>query len=335
VEALADLRAGGVPAGIVTPLEVLVGGDDAAASAEQVVREVGALDGVAFAVFPDDPTWSRAGTAVVSVIPERELVDIQTAEVVERIRDTVGGIDGVVGVAGPGATVLDYSDAVFARFPLVMALIALVTFFLLVRAFRSLLLPLKAVLLNVLSVAATFGFVVLFWQKGYGSEAVFDVTATGAVTFWLPVLIFAFLFGLSMDYEVFILARMREEFDRSGSTRTAVIEGLGRTGRLVTCAALILFLAFIALASAPGTDIKVLATALGVGILIDATIVRALLVPALVSLLGEWNWWLPAWLARPLRVEPSPRVRENVTVPGQRKEVASGDKVSLAKESSQ
>jgi len=332
VEALADLRAGGVPAGIVTPLEVLVGGDDAAASAEQVVREVGALDGVAFAVFPDDPTWSTAGTAVVSVIPERELVDIQTAEVVERIRDTVAGIDGVVGVAGPGATVLDYSDAVFARFPLVMALIALVTFFLLVRAFRSLLLPLKAVLLNVLSVAATFGFVVLFWQKGYGSEAVFDVTATGAVTFWLPVLIFAFLFGLSMDYEVFILARMREEFDKTGSTRTAVIEGLGRTGRLVTCAALILFLAFIALASAPGTDIKVLATALGVGILIDATIVRALLVPALVSLLGEWNWWLPAWLAKPLRVEPSPRVRENVTVPGQRTEVASGDKVSLAKQ---
>jgi len=160
--------------------------------------------------------------------------------------------------------------------------------------------------------------VVLFWQRGFGSEQVFDITATGAVTFWLPVLIFAFLFGLSMDYEVFILARMREEYDRSGSTRTAVVEGLGRTGRLVTCAALILFLAFIALASAPGTDIKVLATALGVGILIDATVVRALLVPALVSLLGEWNWWLPAWLARLLRVEPSPRVAEPVSVPSPR-----------------
>ncbi len=332
VEALADLRAGGVPAGIVTPLEILVGGDDAEATAKQVVREVNAIDGVAFAVLPDDPTWRKAGTTVVSVIPERELVDIQAAAVVERIRDTVAGIDGVVGVAGPGATVLDYSDAVFKRFPLVMALIALVTFLLLVRAFRSLLLPLKAVLLNVLSVAATFGFVVLFWQKGYGSEVVFDISATGAVTFWLPVLIFAFLFGLSMDYEVFILTRMREEFDKTGSTRTAVIDGLGRTGRLVTCAALILFLAFIALASAPGTDIKVLATALGVGILIDATIVRALLVPALVSLLGEWNWWLPAWLARPLRVEPSPRVREDVHVPGQRKESGAGKTpVSLAK----
>jgi len=134
----------------------------------------------------------------------------------------------------------------------------------------------------------------------------------------LPVLIFAFLFGLSMDYEVFILSRMREEYDRTGSTKVAVVEGLGRTGRLVTCAALSLFLAFIALASAPGTDIKVLATALGVGILIDATIVRALFVPALVSLIGEWNWWLPARLARPLRVEPSPRRPEPVEVPGQR-----------------
>jgi RND superfamily putative drug exporter len=120
------------------------------------------------------------------------------------------------------------------------------------------------------------------------------------------VVIFAFLFGLSMDYEVFILARMREEYDRTGSTSMAVITGIGRTGRLVTSAALILFFAFSALATSPGTDVKVLGTALGVGILIDATIVRALLVPALVSVMGRWNWWLPAWVARALFVEPSP-----------------------------
>jgi RND superfamily putative drug exporter len=206
--------------------------------------------------------------------------------------------------------VQDYSNAVFKRFPLVMLLIALTTFLLLVRAFRSLLLPLKAVILNVISVGATFGFVVLFWQYGHGAGAIFGVAPTGAVTFWLPALIFAFLFGLSMDYEVFILSRMREEYDKTGSTRHAVVEGLGRTGRLVTCAALILFLAFMALASAPGTEVKILATALGVGILLDATIVRALLVPALVSVLGKWNWWLPSWLARPLRVEESPLVDE-------------------------
>jgi putative drug exporter of the RND superfamily len=306
VQTLADLRAGGVPAGVVTPLEVLVRGADAPARAVEVAEAVRGVDGVAFAVAPDDPTWQVDGTALVSVVPVQELVDLERSEVVERVQAAAARVDGFEGVAGPGATVLDYSEAVFGRFPLVMGLIALTTFLLLVRTFRSLLLPLKAVVLNVLSVAATFGFVVLFWQQGAGSEAVFGIEGTGAVTFWLPVLIFAFLFGLSMDYEVFILARMREEFDRTGSTRTAVVEGLGRTGRLVTCAALILFWAFIALASAPGTDIKVLATALGVGILIDATIVRALLVPALVSLLGRWNWWLPSWLARPLRVEPSP-----------------------------
>ena len=138
------------------------------------------------------------------------------------------------------------------------------------------------------------------------SGAIFDVSPTGAITFWLPVLIFAFLFGLSMDYEVFILARMREEYDATGDTGAAVVTGLGRTGRLVTSAALILFFAFAALASSPGVDIKVLGTALGVGILIDATLVRALLVPALVSVLGRWNWWLPGWLAKVLFVEPSP-----------------------------
>jgi RND superfamily putative drug exporter len=320
VQTLETLRDGGVPAGVITPLEVLVRGDDAPARARDVAEAVGQVDGVAFAVAPDDPTWQVDGTALVSVVPDEEIVDIARAEVVERIQQAADRVDGVEGVAGPGATVLDYSEAVFGRFPLVIALISLTTFLLLVRTFRSLLLPLKAVLLNIVSVAATFGFVVLFWQLGYGSEQVFGVEPTGAVTFWLPVLIFAFLFGLSMDYEVFILARMREEYDRSGSTRTAVIEGLGRTGRLVTCAALILFWAFIALASAPGTEIKLLATALGVGILIDATIVRALLVPALVSLLGEWNWWLPAWLARLLRVEPSPRRPEPVHIPGQRTE---------------
>jgi RND superfamily putative drug exporter len=173
-----------------------------------------------------------------------------------------------------------------------------------VRTFRSVLLPLKAVLLNLVSLAAVFGTVVFFWQMGNGSDAVFDVSATGAITFWLPVVIFAFLFGLSMDYEVFILARMREEYDATGDTAEAVVTGIGRTGRLVTSAALILFFAFGALASAPGTEIKVLGTALGVGILIDATIVRALLVPALVVLFGRWNWWLPAWLARLLFVEP-------------------------------
>jgi putative drug exporter of the RND superfamily len=209
-------------------------------------------------------------------------------------------------VTGFGASVEDYFSAVYNKLPYVLALISLITFVLLVRTFRSVLLPLKAVLLNLMSLGAVFGAVVFFWQLGHGSGAIFSVSATGAINFWLPVVIFAFLFGLSMDYEVFILARMREEYDRTGHTSTAVITGIGRTGRLVTSAALILFFAFIALAASPGTDVKVLGTALGVGILIDATIVRALLVPALVSSFGRWNWWLPGWLAHALFVAPSP-----------------------------
>ena len=168
------------------------------------------------------------------------------------------------------------------------------------------LLPLKAVLLNLITLAATLGFLVLFWQKGIGSDTIYSVPETGAVTFWLPMMVFAFLFGLSMDYEVFILARIREEYDEHGATTdSAVIEGIARTGRLVTSAALILFLAFVALSAGPSTDLKLFATALGFGILLDATIVRSVLVPALVSLFGQWNWWLPAGLAKVLRVEPS------------------------------
>ena len=309
-EALVKLTDGGVPSGIVSPLEVLVEGDDPAGSAEQVVDRSTQVDGIAAAMAPDNPKWRVDDTALVAVIPTEETVDSTKAGVVRDVDDALAGVPGVVGIAGVGPTVLDYIDAVYKNFPLTLGLIALVTFVLLVRTFRSILLPIKAVLLNIVSVAATFGATVWFWQEGNGSDQLFDIAPTGAVTFWLPVLIFAFLFGLSMDYEVFILARMREEYDKSGDTDDAVVTGLARTGRLVTGAAMILFLSFLALSSSPGTDIKVLATALGIGILLDATIVRALLVPALVSLFGKWNWWLPSWAAKPLRVEPHAAIPE-------------------------
>jgi RND superfamily putative drug exporter len=191
-----------------------------------------------------------------------------------------------------------------------IALIAALTFLLLARAFRSLLLPLKAVLLNIVSVAAAWGVIVLVWQKGIGSDAIWGIDATRSINAEMPVVVFAFLFGLSMDYQVFIISRMRETYDRTGSTEAAVVEGIGRTGRLVTSAALILGLAFVALSASPGTEIKMFATALAAGILLDATIVRGVLVPATVAILGRWNWWLPRWPARVLRVEPSLSWRE-------------------------
>ncbi|MDX6228905.1 MAG: putative drug exporter of the superfamily [Frankiales bacterium] len=298
-DALQTLVHGGVGTGVLTPIEVLVPANKAEQAADAATR----VKGVQLAVVGT----TVGDSAVVDVLPTEPTVDNTSSALVDQVRSAVQDSAGVkVGVTGVGAGVGDYLRAVYDRLPYVLALIAVITFVLLVRTFRSVLLPLKAVLLNLISMSAVFGSVVLFWQQGHGSRAIFNVSATGTINNWLPVVIFAFLFGLSMDYEVFILSRMREEYDRTGDTSTAVVTGIGRTGRLVTSAALILFFAFSALASSPGTDGKIIGTALGVGILIDATVVRALLVPALVSLFGRWNWWLPTWLARALFVQPSP-----------------------------
>jgi len=205
---------------------------------------------------------------------------------------------------GSGPLNADFIDAVYGSFPLMIALISIATFVLLARAFRSLLLPLKAVVLNVLG-GRGVGVMTLVWQSGHGSDELWGIAATGSIASWIPLMVFAFVHGLSMDYEVFILARMREEYDQTRDTDEAVVFGLARTGRLVTSAALILFLAFASMASGPETDVKILATGLVAGILIDATVIRALLVPAVVSLFGRWAWWLPPGAARLLRVPPS------------------------------
>jgi RND superfamily putative drug exporter len=300
-DALQTLKRGGVTTGALTPMEVLVSSDKAASTSDAIKG----VPGVAHVFTPTGDGSSSGGQTVLVVIPKTETVNSQTVGTVRDVKDAVDGLPGVVGVAGVGAAQIDFLHAVYGNFPLMLALIAVLTFILLARAFRSLLLPLKAVVLNLVSLSATLGVMVLFWQNGVGSNAVFGIAQTGAVTFWIPLMVFAFLFGLSMDYEVFILSRIREEYDASKSTDAAVVEGVGRTGRLVTSAALILFLAFAALASGPGTDLKTLATGLGFGILLDATIVRALLVPSLVSLFGSWNWHLPAGVAKVLRVAPS------------------------------
>ena len=300
-DALQKLENGGVPNGTLTPIEILVD----SANKEQIATTVGNVNGIARVFTPDGATSNANGESVLVAIPQKETVNSKSVDVVRAVKNALDGQDGVIGTTGLGTAQIDFLHAVYGNFPLMLSIIALLTYILLVRAFRSLLLPLKAIILNLLSLGATLGAMVLFWQDGHGSKAIFNIEPTGAVTFWIPLMVFAFLFGLSMDYEVFILSRIREEYDGARSTDAAVIEGIGRTGRLVTCAALILFLAFTALATGPGTDLKTLATGLGIGILLDATIVRALLVPALVSLFGKWNWYLPAWAAKILRVEPS------------------------------
>ncbi len=298
-QALDVLTAGGVPSGILTPIVVLA--DEGSAPA--VAHRLDAVAGITAVAAPSDQ--HSDGTALITVLPTREAGDDAGKATVQRVRDAVAGDPGVRGVAGDGAGQLDFRHAVYGRFPYMLGIVCLVTFLLLARAFRSLVLPAKAVLLNLVSLGAAYGVLVLVWQNGYGSEALWNTPSTGAIAIWIPLIVFAFLFGLSMDYEVFLLARMREAYDAGADTDGAVVTGLSRTGRLVTCAALILMLAFLSLSTAPATDVRVLATGLGAGILVDATVVRCLLVPSLVSLFGRWNWWLPAWAARVLRVPPS------------------------------
>jgi RND superfamily putative drug exporter len=300
-DGLVALERSGIGSGALLPHEILVKGADPG----RVATAVAAVDGIHGAAAPALPQWRRGGTALVAAFPVKDGSSQAGRDLVDRVRTVAHEAGPDVRLGGQVAQNADFIKAVYSNFPLMIALISIITFILLARAFRSLLLPAKAVLLNVISVCSAWGVLVLFWQQGHGSEAIWNIPATGSITSWIPLMVFAFLFGLSMDYEVFILARMREEYDATGDTDEAVVRGIGRTGRLVTSAALILFLAFVSMASGPSTDVKVMATGLAAGILLDATVIRALLVPAVVSLFGRWNWVLPPGPARLLRVAPS------------------------------
>ncbi len=296
-DALTTLTRGGIPSGVITPAEVLTSGAPGAVAA-QAAR----VPGVYTAVAPATPDYHRAGTSIVTVIPAAESSGPAGQATISRLEGALLGRPHVIGVGGDGASLIDFNHAVYGNFPLMLALIAFATFLLLTRAFRSVVLAAKAVVFNLISLAAAYGVLTWVWQDGHGSSAVWGIPATGAITMWVPLMVFAFLFGLSMDYEVFILSRIREAYDTSGDARHAVTEGLGRTGRLVTSAAAILMLSFLSMSTGPQTDLKILATGLGAGILIDALVIRCLLVPAMVALFGRANWWLPGRLARLLRV---------------------------------
>jgi RND superfamily putative drug exporter len=286
-------------------------------AAGPVAARAARLPGVYTVVAPSTPDYVSGATSIVDVLPATESSQPAGQAIVAGAEHALVGSPGVLGVGGSGASLIDFDNAVYGDFPLMLALIAIATFALLTRAFRSVLLAAKAVVFNLISLAAAYGVLTWVFQDGHGSMAVFGVPATGAITMWVPLMVFAFLFGLSMDYEVFILSRIREAYDRGGSAREAVIEGLGRTGRLVTSAAAILMLTFVSMSTSGQTDLKILATGLGTGILVDAVVVRCLLVPAMVALFGRANWWLPSWAARALRVPASPaRTPAEATGPG-------------------
>jgi RND superfamily putative drug exporter len=264
------------------------------------------VPGVVGATAP--PGWQRGPNSLVEAFPAIDGAAPGIQAIVDRANASLEGTNGTL--TGITAVDRDFLHALFGSFPYVLALVLLLTLILLTRAFRSLVLAIKAVVLNLVSLAAAFGIVVLVFQQGHGSS-LWDIPATGSITAWIPVMIFAFLFGLSMDYEVFMLSRMREAYDETGSTKKAIELGLARTGKLVTSAALILMFAFLVLSSSPGYEIKPLAIGLAAGIIFDATIIRALLVPALMRLLGDANWWMPRWTGTLLRIphrEPAPEV---------------------------
>jgi len=198
----------------------------------------------------------------------------------------------------------DFLDLTYGWFPWLVLAVLAATYVLLVRAFRSLLLPLKAIILNLLSIGAAYGLLVLVFK--HGAAEWIGLISYDQIEGWIPVMIFAMLFGLSMDYEVFLVTRMREAWDRGASNEAAVVLGLTRTGRLVTAAGLIMFAAFMGFVAGSVVGLQQFGFGLAAAIIIDVTIVRALLVPSVMKLFDRWNWWLPGAVARLVRVPPSP-----------------------------
>ncbi|HEV8053866.1 MAG: MMPL family transporter [Actinobacteria bacterium] len=212
------------------------------------------------------------------------------------------GVEILAGGAPAGG--IDFLDMTYGAFPWLIVGVLVLTYFLLMRAFRSLLLPLKAIILNLLSIGAAYGLLVVFFKWGLGEP--FGIISFDQIEGWIPVFLFAMLFGLSMDYEVFLVSRMREEWDATGQNDHAVALGLAKTGRLVTAAGLVMFAAFMGFVAGSIVGLQEFGFGLAAAVLIDVTIIRALLVPSAMKLFGRWNWWLPDSVARIIRVAPSP-----------------------------
>ena len=294
----------GISPGVMKPFVTLVENGGNARAVAAVERRV---DGIVGATVPPGPEWHRGQDTLVEAFPAIDGAAPGIQGVVDRVSESLHGTSATLG--GVPAQDRDFVHAVYDNFPYLLAFVLILTLVLLTRAFRSIVLPIKAVLLNLVSLGAAFGIVVLIFQEGHGSS-LWNITATQAITAWIPLMIFAFLFGLSMDYEVFMLTRMREAYDETRSTPRAIELGLARTGKLVTSAALILMFAFLVLSSSPGFEIKEFAIGLAAGIIFDATVIRALLVPALMALLGNANWWLPHWTRRALFIRDEEGGRE-------------------------
>ena len=277
--------------------ELPEGTDDA--SLDQIAAAVRDTEGVDFV---GEPVTSEDGSAVLwQVFPETSPQDEKTKALLSELRDDVlpqaeQGTELDVAVSGTVAISADFADYLASRLPYFLGAVLILSFLLLMVVFRSLLVPLKAVIMNLLSIGAAYGVMVAGFQWGWlGGIMNFE----GApIEPWMPMMMFAIVFGLSMDYEVFLLSRVREEWRRTGDSRTSVADGLAATARVITAAALIMVFVFGAFLLEPDRVVKLMGTGLATAVLLDATIVRMLLVPATMELLGDKNWWLPKWLDR-------------------------------------
>ncbi len=242
----------------------------------------------------------------ITVISRDDYGTDRAKQLVHRIRDQEIEAAGLqrdrVYVGGAPAAGVDLIARAYGAFPWLVLGVLGITYLVLLRAFRSLLLPLKAVILNALSIVATYGILVATFRWGLGQAI--GLPQADQVEFWIPIFLFAMLFGLSMDYEVFLLSRMREIYDETGDNDTAVALGLEKTGRIITAAAAIMVAAFIGFVLGSLLGLRQFGWGLAVAVAVDATIIRVLLVPSMMKLMGDWNWYLPAWVARLLRVPP-------------------------------
>jgi RND superfamily putative drug exporter len=309
VVGLNELRDSGISPGVTKPFVILAERNPSTEALDKVVARLQSTPGIDGASAP--VAWRKGNSALVEAIPSQDGAAKPVRHTISRLQDDVlpqlesqigGNVNLTLG--GVAAEDRDFVHAVYGKFPYVLAFVILLTFVLLMRAFRSVFLAVKAVILNLISLAAAFGIIVFIFQEGHGAEAIWNVHPTDAIISWIPLMIFAFLYGLSMDYEVFMVSRMREAYDETGRTTDSIALGLARTGKLVTSAALVLMFAFFVLSTSPGTDIKQFGIGLAAGIIFDATIIRGLLVPSIMRVAGKWNWWLPPPLARALFVRP-------------------------------
>jgi len=278
---LTILKQAGIGSGVLTPIEITTTTQNAA----HVARSITATDrsDLQGAIVATNSNWQNGSTTVVDVFTHNN-----TSTSLSSVRAAAHTADPHALVGGLDARNRDFIADTYSNFPTVIILLSIFTFILLARAFRSILLSVLAVLFNIISLFSAWGAMTLIWQMGYGSHALWGIPATGSIPSWLPAIIFAILFGISMDYGVFIISRIHEESLANKSIDKAIVVGIGRTGRLVTSAALIMFLAFLSMSTAPSVPVKIVATGLGAGLILDATIIRALLVPATLSLLGKW-----------------------------------------------